>query len=437
MSISSDVAQRSEQSVKTAKTGLIIIIVSTIFLAAIYTCFFSNKKIPDSEIAEETESGKSDNDISQSTSSEQLSAFEAVNAMSIGWNLGNTLDSIDNQKRGVSGEFNEKTPEEFYETYWGNPITTAAMINKIVQAGFGAIRIPVTYADHMDDNFQIRPEWLERVKQVVDYVLDNDVYCIINIHHDTGSGTWPWLNADADNIGVLGKQFESVWKQIAEYFKEYDDKLLFESFNEILDRDSNWSKSDRTSYSAVNQLNQIFVDTVRSIGGNNSDRLLVIKSYSASVDKDVLNSFSLPMDSVKGRLIFSFHYYGTQEFILNQEQAEWADTYANWDYGKDGKPVELTMMRVRAQFPDIPVIIGEFGAQSKGNTADRVMYATHFIETARKYGITCFWWDTGGWFENADAVDNYALFDRYRNQWFFPEIVEAMVDTANNFEQSH
>jgi len=360
----------------------------------------------------------------------ETDAFAAVKAMGVGWNLGSALDSIDGKKRGINSELKKSTPEVFYETYWGNPVTTAAMIDAVAKAGFGAVRVPVTYSDHMDENFVIRQAWLDRVEQVVKYVLDNDIYCIIDIHHDTGSGSWPWLKADSGNTEYLEKQFAAVWKQIAEHFKGYGNKLVFEAFNEILDLNNNWVKSDKAAYGVVNRLNQVFVDTVRGTGGGNAGRFLIIKSYSASIDDEVMDSFVIPRDSAEGKLIFSFHWYGAHEFILNQDQAKWTTVYSDWDQQRDGRPAELMMERLSARNLGIPIIIGEFGAQNKGNTADRILYATHFVKTARKHGISCFWWDNGGQYSNADEVKNYALFDRFGNKWFFPEIAEAMVKAA-------
>jgi len=413
------------------KKGIFLIFIITMLVSASCAASPSPGYIPEDDTPKAATPGVTGaTETTTATAVDEPSAFDVIKAMGVGWNLGNTLDTINNKKSGIIGQLQKSTPEEFYETYWGNPITTAAMIDAVANAGFGAIRIPVTYTDHMDENFVIRRAWLERVEQVVKYVLDNDIYCIIDIHHDTGWGNWPWLRADAGNIEYLEKQFATVWKQIAEHFKYYDKKLIFESFNEILDRNSNWVKSDKAAYGVVNRLNQVFVDTVRGTGGDNADRFLIIKSYSASIDEDVLDSFVIPRDSAPGRLIFSFHWYGAHEFILNQDQAKWTTVYSDWDPQRDGRPLELMLEKLSSRNIGIPIIIGEFGAQNKGNTDDRILYATHFVRTARKYGISCFWWDNGGQFSNAGEVSNYALFDRFGNKWFFPEIVEAMVKAA-------
>jgi len=359
-------------------------------------------------------------------------AFELVKDMKIGWCLGNTLDSIDNKKIGILNNADVITPEEHYETYWGNPVTTVEMINAVADAGFGAIRIPVTYTDHMDEGFTIREEWLLRVEQIVKYAFDNDLYCIINIHHDTGHGSWPWLKADPDNLPQLEERLRTVWTQIAGHFREYGEKLLFESFNEILDMEDRWGGADIKAYYAVNWLNQAFVDAVRKTGGNNANRFLIVKTYAAGVAADLINAFVLPADSAEDRLIAGVHYYGTLPFAWKQSQVSWTDAYSDWDRLRDGNPVEAVMKRLNDSFIEkgIPVIIGEFGAQNKNNENDRAEYAAHYVETAKQYGITCFWWDDGGQFDNAEAVGNFALLDRINVRWFFPEINSALIDAS-------
>jgi len=369
-----------------------------------------------------------------SAPAEEGPAFDVVRAMGVGWNLGNTLDCIDNQKLGIAKATTSTTPEIYYETSWGNTVTTAENLAAVAKAGFGAVRVPVTFSDHMDEGFNIRTEWLLRVEQVVKYVLDNDIYCIINVHHDTGHGSWPWLKADSSNIARLERQFRKVWQQIATHFAEYGDKLLFEGFNEILDTQDNWSGSDSASYDAVNRLNQVFVDTVRGAGGNNANRFLVVKTYAASVEADVLDAFVLPKDSAEGRLIVGVHYYGTAAFVMNQSQISWMDAYDDWGLVRDGQPVEMVLRQLNSRFVEkgTPVIVGEFGAQNKGNTADRARYAAHYVATAKKYGIACFWWDTGGQFENAGLVNSSALLDRAGNRWFFPEIVDSLMAASQS-----
>jgi aryl-phospho-beta-D-glucosidase BglC (GH1 family) len=415
--------ERTGVLLEIGKKGIRILFIGVLFIsiAAGGLYIFDITEIPDQELQEDV------------GGIAQANAFEFVKAMGAGWNLGNTLDSIDNRKRGITGSLrDERTAVEFYETYWGNPVTTPEMIASIAEMGFGAVRVPVTYTDHLDENFNIRAEWLERVEQIVNYVLDNDMYCIINLHHDTGQGLWPWLRADPDNINWMERQLAIVWAQIAEHFKGYGDKLLFESFNEILDARSRWSNANKAAYNAVNRLNQVFVNTVRSTGGNNAERYLIVKTYAGGNDADMVESFIIPddsADSAKSRLIVGVHLYGRAGFVANPD---WTEVYLNWDYTRDGHFVEEKIAMIVKHFINkgYPVIIGEYGAINKNNTAERIKYAEHLIKSAKQHSISCFWWDNGGQFKSAESVNNYALFDRFRNEWFFPELAEAIVNAA-------
>lgn len=198
-------------------------------------------------------------------------ASKAAKNMEIGWNVGNALDSYGTS---VTGD------DPFaYETSWGNPATTRELVATVKDAGFNVVRVPVTWFEHLDGEGNISKEWLERVEEVVNYVLDEDMYCIINVHHDTGAGDEAWLRADLKNYDSVSKAFSSIWTQVAEYFQGYDEKLLFEGYNEMLDAVPRWSTTDTNGYTALNQLAQVFVDAVRSTGGSNINRNLIVNTY--------------------------------------------------------------------------------------------------------------------------------------------------------------
>lgn len=157
-------------------------------------------------------------------------AKDAVKNMGVGWNLGNTLDANDASKTWTT------TAE--HETCWGQPVTKPELLKMMKEAGFSAIRVPVTWYQEMDSNGKVNAAWMNRVKEVVDYVIDQGMYCILNVHHDTGadSNTYKsWLKASGNNYNTNKAKYEGLWKQIAETFKDYDQKLLFEAFNEMLD----------------------------------------------------------------------------------------------------------------------------------------------------------------------------------------------------------
>lgn len=188
-------------------------------------------------------------------------AKEAVAEIGAGWNLGNSLDSCGSW----IAQWSDGKPER-YETAWGNPVTTKKLITAVKTAGFNAVRVPVTWAEHIDDSGSINSEWLGRVQEVVDYVISQDMYCIINVHHDAGADGW--LEASSDCYKSSSDKFAGLWRNIAERFKNYGAKLIFESFNEMLDKNNSWSdaRSD-DAYKAVNDFNALFVKTVRATGG--------------------------------------------------------------------------------------------------------------------------------------------------------------------------
>ena len=161
-------------------------------------------------------------------------AYQAVRNMKVGWNLGNTLDAHNGSRM---------TDVVQSETTWGQPVTKPELMQMMKEAGFGAIRVPVTWYPHMDNNNKVDAAWMKRVHEVVDYVLDAGMYCILNIHHDTGAdgdGHTSWLKADETVYAQQKGRFESLWRQIAEEFRDYDQRLLFESYNEMLDTYNSW-----------------------------------------------------------------------------------------------------------------------------------------------------------------------------------------------------
>lgn len=330
-------------------------------------------------------------------------AFDLVSDMGIGWNLGNTLDSISGQKT------HDVTATE---TSWGNPVTTKQMIQMVADAGFKTVRVPVTYYDNSDTEANIDEEWLDRVEEVVNYVLDCDMYCIINVHHDTGMGAW--INVDTENYEESSYRLQRLWQQIAERFKSYDNRLIFEGFNEILNSQNQWSDAKSENYENTNKLNQLFVDTVRASGGNNASRYLITNLYAAIPSAVNIDGFELPEDTIKDHIIVGFHTYST-----------------------DNAEIENIFSLIKSNFIDkgVSVILGEYGMTNStdtDNTQARISYISNIVSHAKDLNIPCLWWDNGGKYDSAESVDNYALLDRYNLKWYFPELVNAMVYAFEN-----
>ena len=175
------------------------------------------------------------------------------------------------------------------------------------KAGFHTVRVPVTYYDHCDNNGNIDKEWLDRVEEVVNYVLKNDMYCVLTVHHDTGANAW--ITTNPQKLEKNSKILENLWKQISTRFQNYSYKLVFEGMNEILDSKNQWGESTAEDYNVVNELNQVFVDTVRKCGGNNANRFVMIPSMCAEQETALSNYFELPKDTAQNKLILSVHDY--------------------------------------------------------------------------------------------------------------------------------
>ncbi|MDO5292494.1 MAG: glycoside hydrolase family 5 protein [bacterium] len=303
-------------------------------------------------------------------------------------------------KKMESGE--ENSSVAYYETSWGNPITTKAMIDKVAEEGFQTVRVPVTYYDHMADDFTIDTAWLDRVEEVVKYVLDDRMYCIINIHHDVGERSW--LKADLSTVNTQKVQLAKVWKQISERFSEYDEHLIFEGFNEILNSDKQWTNAGADSYKAVNILNQAFVDAVRATGGKNGSRYLMLNTYAAGGSEDILDAFTIPKDTVNNRLLGSIHYYGELD------------------------KMETVFNRLNKTFVSngVPVVIGEFASYTDMDVQKSLSYVKEFLTTAKQNGYAVIWWDKG-LNNDSEKANTRTLLDRSKLEWYDQVLVDAII----------
>lgn len=345
-------------------------------------------------------------------------AKEAVKNMGVGWNLGNTLDAntqkvIDITDANYWGQQGLES-----ETCWGQPKTTRELIKMMKEAGFGAIRVPVTWYNHMDKDGNVNAEWMARVKEVVDYVIDEGLYCIVNVHHDTGADSYKdgvltgahWIHADEDNFKTNQARFEGLWKQIAETFKDYNNKLLFESYNEMLDKLNSWcfasfsakGQYDATvatsAYNAINSYAKSFVDVVRASGGNNSQRNLVVNTYAAANGsgtwnthlKEPLTMLTIPSGE-KNHIAVEVHAYPS---IVN------GNSNKTITYIKSETKELMDGLNTNFVSKGIPVIIGEWGT-SNVDAAEKdydvrkslmFQFCEDFIAQAKALNIATFYW---------------------------------------------
>lgn len=259
-------------------------------------------------------------------------AVQLVEDMGLGWNLGNALDCTNTWTSPL-------TPNAI-ETAWGNPTTTESMIKEVKKSGFNTVRIPITWYQMMDSSNNIRTDYLERVKEVVDYCINNGMYAVINTHHDE-----EWEK----NTSEINK-FKTLWSQVATYFADYDEHLVFEGMNEV-----GFSTSDAMTY------NQAFVDTVRATGGNNADRLLICTADSNNTAKALSSSFSMPTDS-SDMLAVSVHYYEPSTFCVADTTSSWGHR-ETWGTSSDYTILENDFNKLKSKFIDsgVGVVIGEYG----------------------------------------------------------------------------
>ena len=318
------------------------------------------------------------------------SSFATLENFKLGYNLGNTLDSW---PVGSWWDPTEKSPTD-WEQGWGQPITTPEIIGAIAEHGFNVIRVPVTWGPHMDEAGNVDQEWMARVKEVVDMVLDAGCYCIVNVMHDTGASETAWLIANMDVYPTASVRYKHLWTQIANTFKDYGDHLLFESFNEILYTNDNngWTapSAGDGAYEAIRKYHQDFVDAVRATGGNNEFRNLVINPYSAGNSQVVLDEMVVPQDKHSNHIMMSVHSYDPYNFC--NDNGEWSILIFNEECTKEIDDVFNRVMK-RSGDLGIPAFFGEFGAiDGKKDPAERVKYAKYMREKFIANGTTGLWW---------------------------------------------
>ncbi|MCL1843184.1 MAG: glycoside hydrolase family 5 protein [Defluviitaleaceae bacterium] len=350
-------------------------------------------------------------------------ATEMVAQMRVGWNLGNTLDAHNPARAGE--------PINMHETVWGNPITTRENIETIRDAGFDVLRVPVTwYPRLMADcpNYSIREDWMERVVQVIDYGMDAGMFVIVNIHHDERL-----FSLYDDYMEESAHVIASLWRQIAYTFRDYNHMLIFEGLNEprTIGSQREWQGGTLEERMNVNVLNQVFVDTVREIGGNNLNRMLMVPTYAAAVLNDTVRDFRMPEDPAndENKIIVSLHMYAPYSFALTTGSGR--RDYWSPDVEADTSPITwgLDLAYERFVSRGIPVIMGEMGAQNRDNLQARTDWTYFYTSEARSREILCIWWDNGRFGTSlvpAD-LDNFAIFDRRTNTFPFPEIIDALM----------
>ena len=340
-----------------------------------------------------------------------LTSLQLSKLMGAGWNLGNSLEATGG------------------ETAWSNPATTQALVNAIKTAGFKSIRIPVSWSQYADANYNISSTWMARVTEVVNYARAAGLYTIINVHWDGG-----WLQPTYANQSAANARLAKLWTQIAGNFKNYDDTLLFAGTNEVMvEGDYGAPTAEHTT--VQNGFNQVFVNAVRATGGNNAVRHLIVQGFNTSIDYTD-KSATLPTDTATSRLMMEVHYYDPYNFTLNASSSIWqwgagapdataTEAWANESY------VDAQFQKMKTRFVDkgVPVILGEYGAISRtdisGAEKYRQAWDQYITQAAFTRGLVPVYWDNGGTGNNS-----MGLFNRATGQQVYPALVSAIVNAA-------
>lgn len=356
--------------------------------------------------------------------------------MKLGWNLGNALEACSSSTSAS-------------ETLWGNPKTNKAIVDMVKAAGFNAIRIPCAWSGYIVDeaNYRIDDAWLARVKEVVDYCVDNEMYTILNIHWDGG---WLENNATPDKQAEVNEKQKALWEQIAVYFRDYEEHLLFAGTNEV----NSGEESTTKYYDVQMSYNQTFVDAVRSTGGRNAYRNLIVQSFSTDIDEADAH-MEMSTDPTPNRLMVEVHYYPWHFCLLEEDindtwgkaQYLWGDPYmeyANTIPGLEGRASTDNEDALRSQFDKIktkfvdqgyPAILGEYGVVRRSSlTGDALKYhlesRAYFISCATKeaknHGLVPFAWDNGGMNDMTMGI-----FDRKGLQVYDRQLLDAYVQGGN------
>ena len=365
---------------------------------------------------------------------DSIRAKQIMDEMGFGWNLGNTFDawSGSEQNQGLNTE-----------TIWGCTKTNETIIKGLVKKGIKTIRIPVTWHNHLiDDKYTIDPKWMERVKKVVDWSIKNGLYVILNTHHDNsenqnikyGQGYYPLR----EDMVESEKFLYNVFRQIALAFNNgYDHHLIFEGLNEprLIGTNFEWNYKKgepicEEANSVLNEYSKLIVKAIRSSGGNNEKRFIMVTPLSAAYSSAVSQDFIFPGDSdynpTNPKILLSVHMYLPYNFAMNADMSyvTFEEAYANELYSDFKNLYESFILKGHN------VIIGEMGVTNKNNTEERIKWAKYYISTARKFNIPCIVWDNQYFDNRKSASENFGLYKRGEGEWSPEELIDAYVEAS-------
>ncbi len=328
--------------------------------------------------------------------SRDITSFELVEEMGVGWNLGNSFDVIDRDK-----------------TAWGNPLPTRTIIDAAAELGFRTLRIPITWRFHQDDRepFEIESQYLQDIEDIVRFGFQNGMHVIINVHHDN-----EWVVPSQGSADATNARLNSLWTQVGEHFIAYNDSLIFETLNEprIEGIPEEWTGGTEEGRAFVNEYNKTAVDAIRATGGNNALRHIMIPTWAASTVPETMDDLVIPNDDPK--VIVSLHSYFDWDFAgLAQD---------TWGEDADRTALQGELQRIHQKWiveENRPVVLGEWGTIRDNALSQRLDYAELYARTAAELGMPTIVWDDGGMFQ---------LLDRRTDLWIFRSIAETIVEAS-------
>jgi endoglucanase len=349
-----------------------------------------------------------------------LSPVDLSKKMIPGWNIGNSLEAIGG------------------ETAWGNPLITQQLIDSVKAAGFNAIRIPVAWSKFTDTStYEIQPAFMSRVQEVVDYVLKDGLFAIINIHWDGG-----WMQPTYAMQDYVNNRLAVMWDQIAVHFRDYDHHLLFAGTNEVM-VNGNYGPPSKEYAEVQNSFNQTFVTAVRSTGGRNVYRYLVVQGFNTNIDNTV-RYFVAPDDVTGNRLMVEVHYYDPYNFTINSgndniiQWGKYADNPSRTETWANESYADNQFLKMKTNFVDkgYGVILGEYGAMARLNLGSdelnaehagyRKYYVGYITASMISHGLLPFYWDNGYTGNTGSGV-----FNRSAGTQAYPDIIGAIMTAVD------
>ena len=357
-----------------------------------------------------------------------LGSFHFAKSLKAGWNLGNTFDASD---------VFHANDILAHEQAWVGVVTDPRIFDALKQAGFSSVRIPVSWHNHVfGDDYTISPAWLARVKEIVDAALSRGLYVIINTHHDIAKA---FIYPDSNHLETSKRFLGAIWRQLAEAFYDYDERLIMESMNEprLTGTKLEWwldsrDPASRDAVLSINALNQHFVNIVRAAGGGNATRYLLVPGYAASVQGCLHKAFKMPKDTAgnKNRLMLSVHAYMPYDFALQASTESGSSDVFSAKNRRNVNDITKFMNNLyeRSLSLRVPIVIGEFGCRDKnGNLQARVDYTAVYTALAQARGFSCFWWDNHIFTGDGEL---FGLLDRQTFTFEYPQIVDALISNT-------